>query len=212
MKITKYGHACLLVEEGDATVLLDPGMWNAPPDALGIDAVLITHEHQDHIDIEQLKMVLGNNPETTVYTHEAVGALLTEAGIAYTPVAEGEVITVNGVSVQGFGHDHAVIYGTSPCRNMGYLIGEKLYVPGDALHDVPNKPVEVLALPTGAPWMKLAEAIEYAKKVQPKVVFPIHDAIYTEAVQRELVPRIIGGNLNGIEFRNMAAGSTEEFG
>jgi L-ascorbate metabolism protein UlaG (beta-lactamase superfamily) len=211
MKITKYGHACLLVQEQGATILLDPGVWNATPDAVGINAVLITHEHQDHIDIDQLKTVLEKNPDAIVYTHEAVGALLTEAGIAYTPIAEGGVVMVQDVPVQSVGHDHAVIYGTSPCRNTGYLIGEKLYVPGDALHDVPSKPVEVLALPTGAPWMKLAEAIEYAKKVQPKVVFPIHDAIYTEEVQRGLVPRIIGGNLEGIEFRDMAPGSTEAF-
>ncbi|MEK7510673.1 MAG: MBL fold metallo-hydrolase [Patescibacteria group bacterium] len=212
MEITKYGHACLLVEEGNATILLDPGVWNPMPDATGIDAVLITHEHQDHIDIEQLKEVLERNPDAVVYTHEAVGKLLEEAGIAYTLITEGEVVSVQGVSIQSFGHDHAVIYGgVSPCRNTGYLIAEKLYVPGDALHDVPLKQVEVLALPTGAPWMKLSEAIDYAKKVRPRVVFPIHDAMYTEDYQRGLVPRIIASNIGDIEFRDMPMGAVEEF-
>lgn len=211
MKITKYGHACLLVEEGEAKILLDPGVWNPTPEAEGIDAVLITHEHQDHIDIEQLNAVLSRNKGAIVYTHEAVGALLTDARISYTAIAEGEVIDVRGVSIQSFGHDHAAIYGPSPCRNSGYLIASRLYVPGDALHDVPNKAVEILALPTGAPWMKLAEAIDYAKKVNPRVVFPIHDALYTEEVQRGMIPRIIGGNLEGIAYRDMAAGAVEEF-
>lgn len=211
MNITKYGHACLLVEEGRAKILLDPGMWNPTPKAEGIDAVLITHEHQDHIDIEQLKKVLVKNPSAVVYTHAALHTLLGEVGIAYVALEEGETVEVKGVSIQSFGHDHAAIYGPSPCRNTGYLIAGKLYVPGDALHDVPNKAVEILALPTGAPWMKLAEAIDYAKKVNPRVVFPIHDAMYTEDYQRGLVPRIIGGNLAGIEYRDMAAGAVEEF-
>ncbi|HYF29010.1 MAG TPA: MBL fold metallo-hydrolase [Candidatus Paceibacterota bacterium] len=212
MKITKYGHACLLVEEGGATILLDPGVWNPVPEATGIDAVFITHEHQDHIDIPQVTAVLGRNPDAVIYTHEAVGRLLEEAGLLYTPIAEGETVSIQGVPVQSFGHDHAIIYGSaSPCRNTGFLINERLYVPGDALHDVPLKPVEILALPTGAPWMKLAEAIEYAKKVRPKVVFPIHDAMYTEEYQRGLVPRIVGRNLEGIEFRDMQAGAVEEF-
>jgi L-ascorbate metabolism protein UlaG (beta-lactamase superfamily) len=211
MQITKYGHACLLVKEGEATILLDPGIWNPVPDATNIDAVLITHEHQDHIDIPQLTQVLSRNPEAVIYTHESVGKLLEAAGVAYTPIAEGETVSVKGIPIQSFGHDHAIIYGTtSPCRNTGFLIAEKLYVPGDALHDVPLKQIEILALPTGAPWMKLAEAIEYAKKVRPKIVFPIHDALYTEDVQRGLVPRIIGGNLEGIEFRDLPAGSTLE--
>jgi len=214
MKITKYGHACLLVEIEDARILLDPGVWNPTPDAEGIDAVLITHEHQDHIDIAQLKEVLSRNPEAVIYTHESVGKVLEEAGVKYSTMNEGEIVSVKEVSVQSLGHDHAIIYGDmSPCRNTGFLIGEKLFVPGDALHDVPLKSVEVLALPTGAPWMKLSEAINYAKKVKPKSVFPIHDAMYTEEVQRGMIPRIIGGNLNevGIEFRDMAAGSTEMF-
>src|SRR3989344_7007912 len=211
MKVTKYGHACLLIEEGRAKLLLDPGVWNPVPDAEGIDAVLITHEHQDHVDIEQLKDVLGRNPGAVVYTHEAVGRLLRDAAIAYPALAEGETVTVKGVSVQSFGHDHAVVYGASPCRNTGYLIAEKLYVPGDALHDVPLKQVEILALPTGAPWMKLSEAVDYVKKVKPRVVFPIHDGMYTEEYRSGLVPRVIAGNLEGIEYRDMPAGAVEEF-
>lgn len=211
MKVTKYGHACLLIEEGAAKILIDPGIWNPTPEVSGVGALLITHEHQDHIDIPQVKEVLARNPGITIYTHEAVGRMLDAQNIAYAPIAEGETVTVQGIAIQSFGHDHAVIYGSVPCRNTGFLIDERLYVPGDALSDVPNKEVAVLALPTGAPWMKLAEAIDYAKRVHPKVVFPIHDALYTEEYRSGLVPRIVGGNLDDIEFRDMRAGSVEEF-
>jgi L-ascorbate metabolism protein UlaG (beta-lactamase superfamily) len=105
------------------------------------------------------------------------------------------------------------VYGSSPCRNTGFLIAERLFVPGDALHDVPGKSVEILALPTGGPWMKFAEAIDYAKKLSPRVVFPIHDAMYIDDYKHGFVPMYVGGRLSesGIEFRDMADGATEEF-
>lgn len=212
MKITKYGHACLLVEEGEARVLIDPGKWNPLPDAENVDVVLITHEHQDHVDVEQLKAIMATNPEACVVTHEGVGeAVLNPANIAYAPIEEGGRIDIKGVPIESFGHDHAPLYGdVSPCRNTGYLIGEKLFVPGDALHDVPGKTVEFLALPTGGPWMKLAEAVDYVKQVKPKVAFPIHDAVYIEEYQRGLVPSFMSNNLkdSGIEFRDLPAGKS----
>lgn len=214
MKITKYAHSCLLIEEENARILIDPGSWNETPSAENLDAIFITHEHQDHFDIGQIREVLKRNPDAVVITQESVGRLLVEEGIGCTTMKAEEVVEVAGVRVQSFGRDHAIIYGaTSPCQNTGYLIAERLYVPGDALHDMPGAPVEILALPTGGPWMKIAEAIEYAKKVGPSVVFPIHDAMYVESYQRELIPRIVGGNLESvdIEFRDMAAGATKVF-
>jgi len=213
MKITKYGHACLFVEEGEARILIDPGIWNPLPDAENLDMVLITHEHQDHVDVGQLRQVLERNPDAHVLTHEGVGELLKKESIPYLPIEAGGRADVKGVCVESVGTDHAVIYGdTSPCRNTGFLVAGRLFVPGDALHDVPEG-VEILALPTGAPWMKLAEAIDYAKAVKPRVVFPVHDAMYTDGYQRGLIPRIIGGALKeaGIEFHDLPQGGSVSF-
>ncbi len=214
MKITKFAHACLLVEEGNTRIIVDPGSWNETPDTKDVDAILVTHEHGDHMDLEQIRDILARNPSAQVVTHEGAGKLLADAGIPYTKIEEGGSVEVRGVSIESFGHDHAIIYGpTSPCQNTGFLIAGRLFIPGDALHDVPSKPVEILALPTGGPWMKPAEAIDYAKKVAPKVVFPIHDAMYIEEFRESFVPRMIGGQLEsaGIAFRNMGNGATEEF-
>lgn len=213
MIITKYGHACLLIEKDGKRILIDPGSWNPTPEAAGISVILITHEHGDHCDIDQIKAVLANNPGARVVTHLEVGKKLDEAGIQSTAIEPGLVLTIDGLSIESFGTAHAIIYGTSPCRNTGFLIADELFVPGDALHDVPTKPVRVLALPTGGPWMKIAEAIDYAKVLKPQVAFPIHDAVYTEEVQRGLIPRIIGGFLEkeGIRFVDLAKGETKEF-
>ena len=77
---------------------------------------------------------------------------------------------------------------------------------------IPSTHVRVLALPTSGPWMKCSEAIEYAKKLSPSVVFPIHDALYTEEVRRGLMPRVIGTHLQavGITFTDLPDGTTQE--
>lgn len=211
MKITKYGHACLLVEEAGVRILIDPGVWNPLPDTENIDAILITHEHQDHIDMEQVRSILAGSPNASTVTHAGVGKLLEEAGIPYLPVAEGQSVEIKGVVVQSFGNDHAIIYGDRPpCQNTGFLIAGRLFVPGDALHDMPEASVEILALPTGGPWMKLSEAIDYAKKIGPRTVFPVHDAMYAEDYARGLVPRLLGSNLPGVDVRDLPAGGVLE--
>lgn len=215
MRITKYAHSCLLIEIDGARILTDLGSWNPEvPEVSSLTAILITHEHADHFDIEKLKTLVSKNPEAKFITHAAVGAKLQEAGIEYTSIESGERIEVNGVSIESCGTDHAIIYGTtSPCRNTGYLIADKFYIPGDALHDTPSKQIEILALPTGGPWMKVSEAIDYAKQLKPKVVIPIHDAMYTEAVRETAIPRWIGAPIEevGIKFVNMRNNSSETF-
>lgn len=214
MKITKYGHSCLLVEEGSVRLLIDPGQWSQVPELEAIDAILITHNHQDHCDPSTITRLLVKNPDAKIISHVEVGEMLQREGIAYTPIEEGARMEVNGVSVESFGTKHAIIYGDFPqCRNTGYLIAGRLYLPGDALHDVPGKSVEILGLPTGGPWMRLSEAIDYAKKLSPKVAFPIHDAMYTTEYKEGLIPRIVGGQLEvaGISFNNFGAGNSADF-
>lgn len=215
MKVTKYVHSCLLIEIDRVSILTDLGSWNTEvPDVSDLSAILITHEHADHFEIDKLKIVLEKNPEAKVITHAAVGSKLDEAGVTYIAVEPGQSVDVSGISIESYGTDHAIIYGdASPCRNTGYLIAEKLFIPGDALHDVPPKPVEILALPTGGPWLKISEAIDYGRAVKPKVAFPIHDAMYTDAYKQTSIPRWIGVQLEeaGIKFVNIADNSSEEF-
>jgi L-ascorbate metabolism protein UlaG (beta-lactamase superfamily) len=214
MNIKKYAHACLLVEVREARFLLDPGSWNQLPDAENLSAILITHEHMDHYDPAQIKALLAQSPETQVITHPGLVSLLAKDGIEEAVIIEpGTSVIVDGVEIETFGTEHAVVYGSVPCRNTGFLIGKELFVPGDALHDVPTVPVRVLALPTGGPWMKISEAIDYAKAVKPKVVFPIHDAMHTEDYQRWLGAGLMTARLKeaGIEFVDMPNGAERAF-
>lgn len=214
MKITKFGHSCLLIEEGALRAITDPGGWNTFPDAEQIDCVLITHEHGDHLDIDQLKALLQKNPQAQVISHVSVGKMLEANDISYIAIASGESLSIKGVSIESFGTKHARFYGDMPdMQNTGYLIAERLFITGDALHDIPPKPVEILALPCGGPWMRLSEGIEYAKKLEPKIVFPVHDAMYIQKYRDNVVPNVVGKTLEsaGIAFRDMTVGSVEEF-
>ena len=176
MKVTKFGHCCLLIEEGGLRVLTDPGTYSSGFDVLrDIDLVLITHEHADHFHIESLKAVLAANPQAKVVTNHAVAKLLADAALAAELLEDGQSRDYKNVSIEGIGTAHAVIYPSIPgVVNTGYLIGKKLFYPGDAF-TLPERPVDILALPVAGPWMKISEAIDYARAVKPKIWFPVHD-------------------------------------
>jgi L-ascorbate metabolism protein UlaG (beta-lactamase superfamily) len=128
MRITKYGHSCLLVEEGGARILIDPGAFSSGQNSVrGIDAVLITHEHADHLSPDSLRAVLANNPDATVYTNQGAGAILDKEGIPFSVLGDGQSAEVKGVLVEGFGVDHACIHESIPIiRNTGYRITKGL--------------------------------------------------------------------------------------
>lgn len=74
MKITKFGHCCLLIEENGVRILTDPGTYSTQQSEVkNIDFVLITHEHSDHFHIDSLKALLKNNPQAKVITNKSVG-------------------------------------------------------------------------------------------------------------------------------------------
>src|SRR3990167_3237458 len=176
MKITKFGHCCLLIEENGVRILTDPGNYSTQQSEVqGIDFVLITHEHADHFHLDSLRALLKNNPEAKVITNQSVGLLLEKENISFTLVKDGQSFQASGVSIEGVGKNHALIYPTLPIvQNTGYFIANKLFYPGDALTQ-PEKTVELLALPVAGPWIKIQEAIDYALQVHSKVCFPIHD-------------------------------------
>ena len=211
MKITKFGHCCLLIEENGLRILTDPGSYStAQNDVKDIDVILITHEHADHIHIPSLKNCTNNNPNARIITNKGVAKLLDIEGIKYEIVENGQNITIEGVLIEGYGEKHADMYKTIiPVINTGYFIQNKLFYPGDAFTN-PNKPVDVLALPVAGPWMKLSEAIDYALEINPKITFPVHEGILkqpgtTHRIPGDVLPK------HGIRFVILEEGKEEEF-
>jgi L-ascorbate metabolism protein UlaG (beta-lactamase superfamily) len=178
MRITKYAHACLLVEEGGARLLLDPGMFSAAADGLGdLDAVLLTHQHADHLDLDRVAALAARNPDAVLVADRASAERLGARGLRARAVADGDELDLGGVTVRVAGAWHAVIHpDLPPVPNVGYLVGGRLFHPGDAFTDPPAA-AEVLAVPVGAPWLKLQEAVDYVRRAAPRAVVPVHERV-----------------------------------
>lgn len=177
MQITKLGHSCLHVVDGAANILIDPGTFSAGFETLtDLTAILVTHEHADHLDLERLPAVVAANPQAAVYADGGSAPKIEAAGVTVTAVHAGDTFDV-GTPVAVFGVNHAVIHADLPTvTNASYLIGGRLLHPGDSL-TVPEVEVEILAVPAAAPWMAIKEGIDFYRAVAPAVAFPIHERI-----------------------------------
>ena len=176
MKITKFGHCCLLIEENGVKILTDPGMYTTDQNEIkGIDYVVVTHEHGDHLHMDSVKSIIANNPNVKIICNSAVGAILQKELIAFEIVEDGQKSQMGSVMIEGHGTKHAEIFEEfAQVLNTGYLFNNKLFYPGDALYN-PKKPVEVLAFPTAGSWANIKESINYVFDVKPKKCFPVHD-------------------------------------
>ncbi|MCF6469173.1 MBL fold metallo-hydrolase [Nonomuraea sp. MG754425] len=178
MKLTKYGHACVRVEKNGKVLVIDPGAFTADPVLDDADAVLITHEHFDHVDVAKLKAAA---PGLEIWTCEAVAAGLTEVPGRVQVVGHGDDFETAGFRVKAFGEWHAANHPDAPIvQNVGFLVDDELFYPGDAL-TVPGAEVGTLLVPTGAPWLKLSETVEYLRTVRPARAYSTHDGLYSEA-------------------------------
>ena len=172
MQLTKYTHACVRLERDGKVLVIDPGIWSEPHALLGAHAVLVTHEHSDHID--QLRLAgLG------VPVYAPAGAKIRDLDVV--PVDSGDEFTAAGFRVRAVGGRHATVYdGLPDCANLGYLVDDgAVYHPGDALH-VPDQPVHTLLAPAHGSWMRLDQAIDFIRAVRPQRTFAIHDAQINE--------------------------------
>ncbi len=227
MHITKLGHCCLVVEittplrprseaplvKGDKTVriLTDPGAWSTKQNEVkDIDYVFITHEHQDHYHLESIRTIISNNPEVRIVTNKGVGKLLDAEKIPHELLEHGGAKDFSGIRVAGHGEKHAVIYKEfGQVQNTGYFFADRFFYPGDAFYN-PGKPVEILALPVSGPWMKISEAIDYAKAIKPKVAFPVHDGMLKIFGPFHSVPQKLLADA-GIRFEIMNESDSRDF-
>lgn len=180
MRLTKFTHACVRIEDGANTLVIDPGVFSEPESLAGADAVLVTHAHPDHLDVDKLSAAVRADPGLRIFTHaDVVG----ELDAAATAVAPGDSFEAAGFRVRAVGGRHAEVYeGFPDCANVGFIVDTPsgaLYHPGDSLH-LPDTPVDTLLLPAAAPWLKLAEALDFARAVAPRRIHPVHDAYLSE--------------------------------
>jgi L-ascorbate metabolism protein UlaG (beta-lactamase superfamily) len=177
MQMTKLGHACVRLEKAGARLVIDPGVWSGADALPGASAVLVTHEHVDHLDAPVVLAALAADRDLQVWTNAAVAAHLSEAASQVHVVKHGDTFAAAGFSVAVYGHEHAVIHPSVPViANTGFAVDGEVFHPGDAL-TVPEDPMGTLLLPYNAPWLKVSEMIDYVHAVGPARAYAIHDGL-----------------------------------
>lgn len=187
MLLTKFSHSCVRLEQDGAVLVLDPGTFSEVEEAMeGAGAVLVTHEHPDHVDVDRVTAVLRAKTDLHLWAPKGVANTLSEAlgdaaGERIHTVAGGEEFSAAGLSVRTFGGQHALIHPLIPLvANVGFLIDGAVYHPGDSFIVPDGIDVGTLLVPVHAPWSKLAEVIDFVASVRAPRAFQIHDALLND--------------------------------
>jgi len=211
MKITKFVHSCLLVEDspagGGKRVLIDPGIYSYQARALNLDSLgslaylLITHEHADHFHLPFVKEIVAKFPDVKIVTDASVVEILNKAGVSAT--------SNNDDVVKNRPASHEPIFGGPAPTNALFEVFGSLTHPGDSFHFELLTPL--LALPVQAPWGSTTEAVNLALKLKPKVIVPIHDWHWNEEGRKSMYSRLESFFAeNGISFKPLETGQAVE--
>jgi L-ascorbate metabolism protein UlaG (beta-lactamase superfamily) len=219
MLITHLGHSAVLVETESARILIDPGnlsdAWHGLTD---VDAVLVTHQHPDHLDPERLPTLLAANRSARVFAEPSVlesiaAGDLPSLGDAAEALPADRQEAVGDVLISAVGGQHAVIHRDLPrIGNVGYVLRSEgqptLFHPGDA-YDTAPAGVDILAVPAYGPWAAMKETVDFVRAVGALEGFPIHDGLLNERGFSLVFQRV--NEMTGTRLVDLRGGAAHEF-
>jgi L-ascorbate metabolism protein UlaG (beta-lactamase superfamily) len=216
MQITHLGHSCLLVEAGGQRILIDPGAFSSGiAEVTELAAILVTHQHPDHLDVQRLPALLESNPQARLYAEPQAAAVLQDAGIGAEHTVAEEPLTFGPVQVTPVGEKHALINEALPrIGNLGVVLraegAPSLFHPGDAYDAEPGQ-IDILALPLNAPWAASRDTIAFAQRISPRYCIPIHDALLSTIGRELYVSQVKSFGPEGMQLHDLADGAPFEF-
>jgi L-ascorbate metabolism protein UlaG (beta-lactamase superfamily) len=201
MRFTYCGHSCLLIETERTRIVIDPGSFSTVDELGRVDAVLVTHQHADHLDVERLRGLIEDNEGLALHTDPGSAEQLEKQDLSVHVNRPGESYSIGDITVTPAGEQHAFNHPYVPTvPNVGVLLegdGVRLFHPGDALDAEPG-PVDYLAVPVSAPWTAVRDGIEFVRRIAPaRGIIPIHDALLSEAGRRMYLMHLGNFGLEG---------------
>ena len=175
--IRRLTDSCLLVTTDSDASLFDPGLHTFTSGEVDLESigdvtrVFITHEHGDHVNPDFVAWLIDRGKDLTVYSNQAVAELLRPHEI------EVDTTVPEDVTVEDVLHE-AIPSGATP-PNRSFTIEEVFTHPGDSRQ--PTICAPIMALPLVAPWGSATGAVEFARRLRPNQVVPIHDFYLSQA-------------------------------
>jgi L-ascorbate metabolism protein UlaG (beta-lactamase superfamily) len=207
MKITKYEHALLLVEEDGAQLIVDPGSYSSLPPLNNVTAVSLSHVHDDHSFRPHIERIAHEFPQAKIFGTREVAEKFKDLPVQV--VYHGDRHEVGPFVLDFFGDLHQLIHRSLPVvQNFGLMVNSKLYYPGDS-YTIPDLRVEILACPSSAPWLRISDVIDFLNEVKPQKCFPSHNALLSEnghSLQNARIKEIVESHSG--EFRYLQIGDS----
>ena len=181
MKITKYIHSCLLFELDGQRILFDPGKFSfieclvQPGELKDVSAVIITHNHPDHLDVAALTKIVALS-RAVIISNREVAAELKKHGLTVQIHEEGP-LDLGAFQLHAVPVRHEAILDSPLPQMTAWLVNGQVLNPADSF--APNllqfAGVELLILPVTAPFLTELVVADFALKMRPKQILPVHD-------------------------------------
>lgn len=196
MRIAKYFHSCLIIEDKNQRLLIDPGLFSfiegkiKPQDFGKVDFVLITHAHPDHYDLNALRVLVEVNPEIKILSNNTVAKILEENGLRCEVFDSGSR-ELGSFNVEAFFAEHAAI-DISKVENTAFVINQKILICGDSLdYSLIEHRVETIAVPITHPGTTIPMFMDFVRAYKPKNLIPVHDGYIKDFWVERIYPRYV---------------------
>jgi len=191
MKMTKYTHSCIRLENEGRTLVLDPGNFAVEGEhatALeGADYLFVTPRPRALLAGPSVLPLIAQRAESQtplkIWAPEAVAQVIKEAVPAaeVTVVSSDSEFSIPGFEVKTYGGQHALIHPLiQTIANVGYLINGAVYHPGDSLVVPHRVRANTVLVPIHAPWSKVQEVIDFVIATGAQRVVPIHNGMINQ--------------------------------